>query len=209
MPKDPVESGEGAQEGYQSPDKSGEQNGKQSEMLIVSEEQYNKLVEGWREDREEADKEIATLRKELRTSKPSDDDEDELEGLDENERVEKLIELRESKKDDLEKAETRKMASEIRFFERTSKEFADNKSAILKTAKEYECTSLKQAVMVWRGLDKGKADRDAAYHDKRKKEADGRDGGKGAFGKTEVRPYDKKTEGNKSFGQMFREGGVR
>lgn len=210
MPDDPVETGEdkSQENGGQPADKSGEQDGKKGETPVITEEQYNKLVEGWREDREEAEREIAELKRQARSSKPNQDEEDELDGLDEDERVEKLIEIRDRKQKAIEKAELRKAQGEIRFYERTSKEFADNKAAILKTAKDYECTTLKQAIMVWRGLEKDKAEKDAAYHDKRKKGADGKPGGAGAQGKPVIKGYDPKTDGNKSFGQMFKEHGV-
>lgn len=203
LPKDPVETGEGTNE-----NKSGEQNGQTGEKPTVSEEQYQKLVEGWREDREEAEKEIADLKKQARSSKPNRDEEDELDGLDEDERVEKLIEIRQRREKDLEKAELRKAQGEIRFYERTSKEFADNKTAILKVARDYECKNLKQASMIWRGLERDKSSKDEAYNDTRKRGADGKSGGNGASGRSEVTPYNHKTESNKSFGQMFREGGV-
>jgi len=202
--KDPVETGESKAD----ENKSDVQDGKKGETPTVTEEQYQKLVEGWREDREEAEREIAELKKVARSSKPNSKEEDELEGLDEDERVEKLIEIRQRREKELEKAELRKAQGEIRFYERTSKEFADNKTAILKTARDYDCATLKQAILVWRGLEKDKSYKDEVYNDARRRNADGASGGKGAYGKTQVTHYNPKTDSNKSFGQMFREGGV-
>lgn len=210
MPDDPVKTEEGKtqEQGYQSADKSSERSEKESETPTISAEQYQKLVDGWREDREDLQNEIATLKKDIRNPNRSAEEEAELDGLDEDERVEKLIEIRERKQKALEKAELKKASSEIRFYERTDKQFAENKAAILKVAQEYECTSLKQAIMVWRGLDKDKSNKDATYHDKRKQSADGRSGGKSASGTLPMKPYDKKSDGTKSFGQLFKEGGV-
>jgi len=189
--------------------KASEQDGKTTdEMQKAADEQIKKLTEGWREDREEAQSEITRLKAELRASKPTKDEEDELEGLDENERVEKIIQLRKAKEKELEKAELQQVQSEIRFYERTDKRFADNKSAILKIAQEYDCRNLKQAILIWNGLEKDKANKDASYNDKRKADADGKAGGKSA-GNTAGRPYSPKFDGNKSFAQMFREGGVK
>lgn len=208
LPQDPVKTDEGTKSQEGTPDTSKPGEGAGSETPTVTEEQYNKLIEGWREEREELTSEVESLKKAMRSGKLTDDEEDELDGLDEDERVEKKIEIRQRKEKELEKAELARAKSEIRFYERTSKEFADNKAAILKTARDYECTTLKQAIAVWRGLDKDKSDKDKAYHEKRKLEADGKNGGKGANGKTEVKPYDAKSDSNKSFGQLFKEGGV-
>lgn len=211
MPNDPVETEEGKtqEQGQQPADKSGEQSGKSGETPTISTEQYQKLVEGWREDREELQSEINSLKKDIRNPSRSAEEEAELEGLDEDERVEKLIEIRERKQKQLKSAELKKASSEIRFYERTDSRFAANKQAILKVATEYECSSLKQAILIWNGLEKDKAGKDAAYHDKRKQGADGRSGGSSASGKPEGKPYDPKFDGQKSFGQLFKEGGVR
>jgi hypothetical protein len=178
------------------------------ETQKANDEQIKKLTEGWREDREEAQAEITRLKAELRTTKPTKDEEDELEGLDEQERVEKIIQIRKAKEKELESAELKQVQSEIRFYERTDKVFSDNKAAILKVAQDYDCRNLQQAILIWRGLEKDKANKDASYNDKRKADADGKAGGKAA-GTTAGRPYSPKLDRNKSFGDLFREGGVK
>jgi len=173
----------------------------------VSDEQYKNLVEGWKEDREYYQGEIKRLRAEAKNPKLTDKEEDELEGLEENERVEKLIEIREKRKKAADEAELHAVKSEIRFFERTDKEFSANKKDILKVASDYECRDLKQAILIWRGLNADKAKKDSQYHDQRKKEADGKPGGQ-AGGKPAVKPYNSKEDSNKSFGDFYREGGI-
>ena len=104
---DPVKGeGESQENGGQSTDKPGEQGKKEGETPTISQEQYNKLIDGWREDREEADREIAELKAEKRSNKLSKTEEDELEGLDENERVDKLVEIRERKQKEIEMSQT-------------------------------------------------------------------------------------------------------
>lgn len=185
-----------------------EQQEKDSETPSASNEQIQKLTEGWREDREEMQEEISRLKAELRTTKPTEQEEEELLGLDEEERIEKIIELRESKKSEIDAMELKQVQSEIRFFERTDPDFAENKKAILKVAADYDCRNLQQAKLIWRGLREDAEKKNADYNDKRKASADGKAGGKSA-GNTSGRGYSPKFDGNKSFADMFREGGVK
>jgi len=189
-------------------DKAFEQSDKESERQPVSDERYQKLVEGWREDREDMQSEINRLKDELRTVKPTDDEEETLFGLGEDDRIEKIIEMRESKKKELSELELKQAQSEIRFYERTDPEFADNKKEILKVAADHNCPNLQQAKLIWRGIRQDISNRDANYNDKRKYNADGRSGGKSA-GNTQGRGYSPKFDSNKSFADMFREGGVK
>jgi hypothetical protein len=181
-----------------------EKNGEGS--LQVSEEQYKSLVEGWKEDREYLMGENKRLRAEAKNPKLTQQEEEELEAIDDpDERAEKKLEFRQKREKAAEEAELKTVKSEIRFYERTNKEFAENKKDILKVASDYECKDLKQAILVWRGLNVGKAKKDAEYHDERKKGADGKGGGN-AGGSTAGKPYDPKTDSKKSFGDLYREG---
>jgi len=186
-------------------DKQGAKNGEGSSQ--VSDEQYKQLTEAWQEDREYFTGEIKRLRAEAKSPKLTKAEEEELEGLEENERVEKLIEFREKRKEEAKKAELQAVKSEIRFYERTDKEFAENKKAILKVAGDYDCPSLKQAILIWRGLNVKKVQTDTQINDERKKNADGKGGGN-AGGATKGKPYDPKTDGKKSFGDFYREAGL-
>lgn len=181
-----------------------ENNGEGSSQ--VSKEQYEKLVEGWKEDREYFQETIKANRAEAKNPKLTQKEEEELEGIDDpDERAEKKLEFRQKRENLVKEAELKAVKSEIRFYERTDKEFADNKKDILKCASDYECKNLKQAILVWRGLNANKVKKDAEYHDERKKGADGKGGGNSG-GITAGKPYDPKTDGKKSFGDFYREG---
>lgn len=173
----------------------------------VSDEQYKQLVEGWKEDRDYYQGEIKRLRSEANNPKLSQSEEESLEGLDENERVDKIIEFRKKREQKASEAELKAAKSEIRFYERTDSEFADNKKSILKVAQDYECRDLKQAILIWRGINAQNSAKNAQYNDKRKKEADGMPGGN-AGGKPAGRTYDAKVDRKKSFGDFYREGGL-
>lgn len=215
MPKDPaeIEAKVNPENGKSDAGKTGEDDkskqgdDKGGETVTVSAEQYKKLAEGWKEDREYYQGEVKRLRAEATNPKLTDKEEEELEGLDEDERVEKKIEFREKRREAAKQAELEAVKREIRFYERTDQEFADNKREILKVAEQYDCPNLKQAILVWRGLNADKAKKDAIINDERKKEADGKGGGN-ANGKTTGKPFDPKTDGKKSFGDFYREGGV-
>ena len=172
----------------------------------VSDEQYKALVEGWKEDREYLMGENKRLRAEAKNPKLTDKEEDELADIDDpDERAEKKLEFRQKREKAAEEAELKTVKSEIRFYERTDKEFAENKKDILKVASDYDCPNLKQAILVWRGLNADKAKKDAQYHEQRKKDADGKGGGN-AGGKPAGKPYDPNTDSKKSFGDLYREG---
>ncbi len=189
------------------PDKSGEQVAKKEESSNISEEQHNKLVEAWKEDRSYFQGEIKRLRSEVKNPEYTRDEEEELEELTGIERDRKVVEFHKKREKAAEEAELKQVKSEIRFYERTDKEFAENKKDILKVAQDYDCPNLKQAILVWRGLNISKVKKDADYNDQRKKDADGKAGGK-AGGTTAGKPYDPKTDGKKSFGDFYREAGV-
>lgn len=190
-------------------DKAGESEAdKSKESLRVAEERIKKLEEGWREDREYYQGEIKRHRQEASHPVLTEKEKEELEDLDEDERVDKKIEFREKRQAALKKAEMEAVKSEVRFYERTSTEFAENKKEILKVAEQFNCQDLKQAILMWRGMNITKANKDAVYHDQRKKDADGRAGGH-AGGSPAVKPYDSATDGKKSFGDLYREAGVK
>lgn len=189
------------------PDKSGEQAAKKEESSTVSEEQHQKLVEAWKEDREYFQADIKRLRAEVKSPEYTREEEAELEELTGIERDRKVVEFHKKREKAAEEAQLQAVKSEIRFYERTDKEFAENKKDILKVAQDYDCPNLKQAILVWRGLNTDKVKKDAQYHDNRKKEADGKAGGK-AGGTTAGKPYDPKTDGKKSFGDFYREAGL-
>lgn len=174
----------------------------------VTQERLDKISEGWREDREFFESEIAKFKKSATSTKLTKEEEDELANLDEDERVERKIEIRQKREKDLADAEVKALQGEIRFYERTSTEFADNKKEILKVAEDYDCKTLRQAILVWKGLGGTKIKADAQYNDKRKKEAGGKPGGQ-AGGKTTIGKYDPKVDARKSFGDFYREGGVK
>lgn len=189
--------------------KASEKGGQPDETLEqvkkANEEQLKKITSSWNEDRDYFKGEIKRLRSDAKNPKLTQIEEDELEGLDEDERVDKIIEFRKKREDKANKAELEAVKSDIRYYRIKDPEFAKNEKAILKVAEDYDSPSLKQAILIWRGLNVNKASKDAKYNDKRKKEASGKPGGS-AGGKTTVKPYDAKTDSKKSFGDFYREG---
>lgn len=169
-------------------------------------EREKQLMEGWKEDREYYQGEIKRLRGEANHPTFTKAEEDELAAIDDpDERAEKKFEFKQKRKEAADKAELDAVKSEIRFYKRTSKEFADNEKEIVKIAGEYECKSLNQAILIWRGLNISKTNKDKEINDQRKKGADGKGGGN-ANGKPTGSHYDPKTDSKKSIGDLYREG---
>lgn len=160
-------------------DKSGTDDAKKDEASsTISKEQYDQLVEGWKEDREYFRGEIKRLRSEASDPTFTKQEEETLAGIDDpDERAEKKFEFKQKRKDAVQKAEIEAVKSEIRFLKRTDAEFRENEKAIIKVASDYDCKDLNQARLIWRGLNRDKAAKDKAYNDKLKKEANGKGGG--------------------------------
>lgn len=172
----------------------------------ISKDQYDQLVEGWKEDREYFQGEIRRLRAEAADPTFTKKEEEELADIDDpDERAERRFEFKQKRQEDVEKAEIEVVRSEIRFLKRTDSEFRENEKAIIKVASDYDCQNLKQAILIWKGLNRDKAAKDKEYNDERKKEADGRGGGN-AGGSPAGRPA-QHTPGKKmSFSDMYAEG---
>lgn len=192
----PIEGDPNAVENEEQPEETLEQVKKDHEELT------KKITEGWKEDREFFQGEITRLRSEANNPKLTEAEESQLEGLDENARVDKLIEFKKGREDKANEAEVKSVKSELTFYRRTDPNFKKNEKGILKVAQDYDCKNLQQAVLMWKGLNKDKTVETKKYNDKRKKEADGGAGGKGG-GKTTVKPYDKKEDGKKSYGDLY------
>lgn len=215
LPKDPIdidrkttpEDGNSKASENGDDNKSGQGEEELEQVKKSQSEQLKKLTSAWNEDREYFKGEIKRLRTDANNPKLSQKEEDELEGLDEDERIEKIIEFRKNREKKADEAELEAVKSEIRYYRVSSPEFAKNEKAILRVAEDYDSPTLKQAILIWRGLNIDKANKDAKYNDKRKKEADGRAGG-GAGGKVTGKPYNPKTDKNKSFSDFYREGGL-
>jgi len=190
------------------PDKSGANPDENGESLEVINAQNEKLVEAWKEDREYFQNDIKRLRAEVKSPEYTREEEETLEELTGIERDRKVVEFHKKREKAAHDAELKQLNSEITFYERTDKEFAANKKDILKVAGDYDCPNLKQAILVWRGLNAGKVQKDKNYNDQRKKEADGKSGGN-AGGSPAVKPYDSKSDSKKSFGDLYREAGVK
>ena len=173
-------------------------------------EREKHLMEGWKEDREYYQGEIKRFRDEANHPTFTKKEEDELSEIDDpDERAEKKFEFKQKRKEAVEKAELEAVKSEVRFYKRTSQEFADNEKEILKIASDYECKSLNQAILIWKGLNISKSNVDKKINDDRKKGADGKGGGN-ANGKPVVgTPYNPKTDGKMSIGDMYRRAGLK
>jgi hypothetical protein len=210
LPQDPADiaAKTDPEKGKPNADKSGTDDAdKSKENLTVSKDQYDQLVEGWKEDRDYYQGEIKRLRTEVNSPTFTKQEEDELADIDDpDERAEKRFEFKQKRKEAVEKAELEVVRSEIRFLKRTDSEFRDNEKAIIKVASDYDCKNLNQAVLIWRGLNKDKAAKDKEYNDERKKGADGKGGGN-AGGKPvgNAAPAPKPGQ-KKSFSDMYAEG---
>lgn len=215
-PEIPVVEGDGViiddkskepEKGNPSADKSGTDDAdKSKENLTVSQEQYDQLVEGWKEDREYFRGEIKRLRSEASDPTFTKQEEELLAGIDDpDERAEKKFEFKQKRKDAVQKAEIEVVKSEIRFLKRTDAEFRENEKAIIKVASDYDCKDLNQARLIWRGLNRDKAAKDKEYNDKLKKGADGKGGGNA--GGSPAGHLQKPAPGKKmSFSDMYAEG---
>lgn len=188
-------------------DKSGTDEAKDDKAsLTVSQEQYDQLVEGWKEDREYYQGEIKRLRTEASDPTFTKQEEEMLAGIDDpDERAEKKFEFKQKRQEAVRKAEIEVVKSEIRFLKRTDAEFRDNEKAIIKVASDYDCKDLNQARLIWRGLNRDKAAKDKQYNDERKKGADGKGGGNA--GGSPAGQLHKPAPGKKmSFSEMYAEG---
>lgn len=174
-------------------------------------QQFTEIIEGWREDRTKLE-ELITRNRELedKLSKYSQPEEDEeFEGLTEREKVDRIIAKREEEARAKEEAEQAEVESEIRFYERSDQFFRENKAKVLQVAADFNAKNLAQAITILKSqfVAAGKAVGNANYNDNLKKNASGI-GGSNAGGKPTYKPYDPKTDGRKSFGDLYREGGL-
>jgi len=174
-------------------------------------QQFTELIEGWREDRKALD-ELTLKNRELedQLSKVRQPDEDEeFEGLSEREKVDRIIAKRDEEAKTAEEKEKTEVEGEIRFYEKTDPFFRDHKEEVVKIAADFNAKNLAQAITILKSqyVAAGKATGDAQYNDARKKNAAGVGGGN-AGGQPATKPYDAKTDGRKSFGDLYREAGV-
>lgn len=147
------------------------------------------LKKAWEEDRSRLDKleeENRELKLKLSTQNKEGED---LEGLTEEERVEKLLARREEEKAREKEASAEKEKREIRFLKTTDKFFVENEKEIMKLKRE-EGLTIQQAAKIVRK----QSDLIAKYQ-----------GNKPEKTKTPLAPAPKKTAGQ-SFGDMYREG---
>lgn len=210
MPGDGVNDSDKPVEKDTNQDKNTGQDGdKNEESSNEPTEREKQLMEGWKEDREYYQGEIKRLRGEANNPTFTKAEEDELDAIDDpDERAEKKFEFKQKRIAEANKAEIDAAKSEIRYMKRTSKEFADNEKSILKVASEYECKTLNQAILIWRGLNISKSQKDKEYNDDRKKGADGKGGGNASGKPTNAKPYDPKIDGKMSIGDLYRSGGI-
>lgn len=145
------------------------------------------LKKGWEEDRLRLEK-LEEEHRDLKLRLSSREGEEDLSGLTEDERVEKLLAKREAEKQqEAERAKT-KEASEIKYLRITDKFFVDNEKEIMRLKKE-EGLTLSQSVKIF------------------KKQQELISKIKPVEQKKEINVIKKKDDNSsKSFGQMYREG---
>lgn len=187
------------------------QPGSETPPASGGDQQFTELVEGWKEDRARLDTlaaENLELKDKLSKVRQPEEDE-EFEGLTEREKVDRIIAKRDEEAKANEEKEKAEVEGEIRFYERTDPFFRDHKKEVIQVAADFNAKNLSQAIMILKNqyTAAGKATGNAQYDDKRKKDAAGLGGGN-AGGRPAIRPYDPKTDGNKSYGDLYREGGM-
>jgi len=164
------------------------------------EDKEKKLTEGWREDRLEAERlrnENRLMRERMSKQKEAEDDE-EYEGLSDEERINKKMAKREADKKAREEEELEAIKRDIRFHERTDPVFKANKERILAIAEKINAVSLEQAIKVFMEISQTAKDTKGEMKVQEKPKPK----------PAPKKKYDKKADENKSFGDMFREGGI-
>jgi hypothetical protein len=174
--------------------------------------QFQEIIDGWREDRQRLDAleiENRELKDKLSKGRTQQDEDEELEGLSESEKVNRIVERREKEKEEKEKAEKEEVEREVRFYERTDPFFKENKAKVIQIAADFNVKNLAQAIAIAKGQFQaaGNAAGNQQYHDNRKRNAGGMGGGN-AGGSQQVKPYDPKADSGKSFGDFYREAGI-
>ena len=163
-------------------------------------ERFTKLTEGWREDLLENEKlrnENRIMKDKLSKTKNEDEDE-EYEGLSDEERINKKMAKRETESKARQEEELEAVKRDIRFHERTDPVFKAHKQEILAIAEQINAKNVEQAIKVYLKIvqtAKEKAKGTTPVEKPKPKTAP-------------KKTYDKKEDENKSFGDMFREGGV-
>lgn len=164
-------------------------------------EKEKKLIEGWREDRLEAERlrnENRLMRERLSKQKEAEDDDEEYEGLSDEERINRKMAKREAEKKAREEEELEAIKRDIRFHERTDPVFKANKEQILAIAEKINAINLEQAIKVFNEISQVVKNTKSEMKLREKP-------------KPKLAPkkkYDRKADENKSFGDMFREGGI-
>lgn len=196
-----------------------DENGEKPSIEAPSE--FQEIINGWKEDRNAlatSETENRTLRDEneqlknrlSRYESEGEEEDRELEGLSRQEREKRIVERHEKQKAEADERTKTEVAREIAFHERTSPEFRANKQAILKIAASFNATSLEQATKIWKAQftaaerTKKAAEIEAA----RKRNAGGATPGGNNNGSPAIQGYDPARDGNKSFRDIYREGGI-
>lgn len=185
--------------GYQKPEVSSEEDDdpkSKSKDKQVEDDSTDKITQGWAEDRaklEETQEENRRMKIQLAREKGDEEDE-ELDGMTEDERVDYLVKKKETAKNNDTVAKKEFNKSELRFFRTTNKDFVANEKGILKFQKENGLTlpqSTKLFMSQQEAIKKAK-------------------GGKGKApitnlkSKEKVGVYDRKKHQDKSISDMFR-----
>lgn len=188
--------------GYQKPEESSDEGNSQNQSNSGADEQdddpTDKIAKGWAEDRqklETIEEENRRLKIQLSQRKGDEDDDDELDGMTEDERVEYLVNKKEREKQQQTTAQKEREKSELRFFRTTNRQFIANEKGILKFQKE-NGLDLKQATKLYmaqqEAIKKAKGTGNTVNHQRNAQAPQGQ------------RVYNKATDMGKSFGEFFR-----
>jgi hypothetical protein len=209
----PEGEGQGGTEGTPNPENSGEPNSETPST--TPEADFKEIIDGWKEDRsllQASEKENQALRDELAQAKAKlsslgegdDEEADEFEGLSRAEREAKIIEKHEAKQREAAEKTAKEVADEVRFMERTNKEFRENKAAIIKIAQDFDAKDLEQATKIWKAqkLSADRAVKAAKVEEERKAAAGTAPGGESQGG-APVQGYDPQRDGDKSIKDLL------
>lgn len=198
------EGGASTQEGGEATQEGGVQNVPNQQATQHLEDVYS----GWREDRErlaQVEKERTELEERVASFEEKDE---ELANLSEEDRIKKIVEIREKANEAKKEADRQSAESEVRHYRLTDKFFRDNESRVMKNVIDFNLNSIADGIKMTKGQDttSQQAQTQARADERRKQNAAGQGGGSAQGRPTQS--YDPKVDGEKSISQLYLEGGI-
>lgn len=199
--------------------KTGEETGTGSETPTEQESQFQEIIDGWKQDREQlavvmrektdVENQLAQAKAQLQQLGYGDgEEEDEFTGKSAAE-IEKIVLERNAKREtEAREAMIAEVKKEIDFFEKTSPIFKANKQAILKVAASFNATNLDQAMKIWAAQKKATGPSTPVKTKEEERRSNAGIGTRTAPGDTTT-PSPKGPENDNSFASIYRSEGVK